>query len=351
MMSFAAGPAPMAAFGGVGLAPDIPGGHHTGQHYFDGNETRPAADREQELMARLPNLVRSAKVAKGWAWMLSSFESRAIFSREALAKLPVLRRRDLALMQAGKPPFGGLVPEPVSAFKRIFAAGGTYDPEGAGYDTWRAARALFAAGIRKGDLVVNCLSYHLAPSGFIVDSGCRALGCPVIPAGPAEFQEELDARVEIIAHLEPVAYAGTAELAVRLIERAEAAGRPLASLRVAFVPEGETEPAARGALNARGIAVFEAMTTPELGVIAFETEAHDGFVLNEGLVAEIVRPGTGTPATPFEQGELVVTSFDPHHPLIRLATGQLTTERPGISSCGRTNLRLSGWQGAATPRA
>ncbi|MDF2996698.1 MAG: AMP-dependent synthetase [Xanthobacteraceae bacterium] len=348
MMSFAAGPAPLVAFGGLSLAPDLPGGHT--QHYFDANETRPSPEREQELMVRLPNLVRSAKVAKGWAWMLSGFESRAIFSREALASLPVLRRRDLALMQAGKPPFGGLVPEPVAAFKRIFADGGAYAPEGAGYDTWRAARALFAAGIRKGDLVVNCLSYHLTPSGFIVDSGCRALGCPVIPAGPAEFQEELDARIEIIAHLEPVAYAGTAELAVRLIERAEAAGRPLSSLRVAFVPEGATEPAARGVLNARGIAVFEAMTTPELGVIAFETEAHEGFVLNEGLIAEIVKPGTGTPVPAHEQGELVITAFDPHHPLIRLATGLLTSERPGVSPCGRTNVRLSGWQGAAATR-
>lgn len=345
MMSFAAGPAPLVAFGGVGLAPDLPGGHS--QHYFDSNETRPAADREQELMARLPILVRSAKVAKGWAWMLSGFESRAIFSREALAKLPLLRRRDLALMQAGKPPFGGLVPEPVAAFKRIFTAGGIYDPEGAGYDAWRAARALFAAGIRKGDLVVNCLSYHLAPAGFIVDSGCRALGCPVIPAGPAEFQEELDARIAIISHLEPVAYAGTAELALRLTERAEANGSPLSSLRIAFVPEGETEPAVRGALNARGVAVFEAMTTPELGVVAFETGAHDGFVLNEGLIAEIVTPGTGTPVAPHEPGELVVTAFDPHHPLIRLATGRLTSERPGISSCGRTNTRLAGWQGEA----
>lgn len=348
MMSFA-GPVPQLAYGGLAFAPDVPGGHS--QRYFDARETRPSEDREQELMARLPNLVRSAKVAKGWAWMLSAFESRAVFSREALAKLPVLRRRDLALMQSGKPPFGGLVPEPVAAFKRIFAADGVYEPEGAGFDAWRAARALFAAGIRKGDLVVNCLSYHLAPAGFIVDSGCRALGCPVIPAGPAEFQEELDARIEIIAHLEPVAFAGTAELALRLIERAEANGRTLSSLRIAFVPEGETEPAARGALNARGIEVFEAMTTPELGVVAFETEAHDGFVLNEGLIAEIVKPGTGMPVAPFEPGELVVTAFDPHHPLIRLATGRLSAERPGASPCGRTNIRLTGWHGDATARA
>lgn len=350
-MTTFAGPAPQFAYGGLALAPDLPGIHHHSRHYFDARETRPVSDREQELMARLPNLVRSAKVAKGWAWMLSGVESRAVFSREALAELPLLHRRDLALMQAGKPPFGGLVPEPVSAFKRIFATGGVYEPEDAGFDAWRAARALFAAGIRKGDLVINCLSYHLAPSGFIVDSGCRALGCPVIPAGPAEFLEELDERIEIINHLEPVAFAGTAELAVRLVERADAEGRPLSSLRVAFIPEGDTEPTARGALNARGIAVFEAMTTPELGVVAFETEAHDGFVLNEGLIAEIVHPGTGTPVAPCrESGELVVTAFDPHHPLIRLATGLLTAERPGTSACGRTNMRLSGWHGEAASR-
>lgn len=348
MMSHVAGFGSHAAFGGSALAPEVPGFDH-GPSHFDDRETRPAAVREAELMTRLPNLVRSAKVAKGWAWMLSGVDSRAVFTREALAGLPVLRRRDLALMQAGKPPFGQLVPEPVSAFKRVFAAGTVYEPEAAGFDAWRAARALYAAGIRKGDLVVNCLSYHLGPSGFIVDSGCRALGCPVIPAGPAEFTDELDERIAVIEHLEPVAYAGTAELALRLVERAEATGRRLSSLRIAFVPEGETDPATRGALATRGITMFEAMTTPELGVIAYETEAHDGFVLNEGLIAEIVRPGTSALQTAGEPGELVVTSFDPHHPLIRLGTGMITAERPGISACGRTNMRLTGWRGQVAP--
>lgn len=348
MMSHVAGFGSPAAYGGSALAPEVPGFDQSAQH-FDPRETRPAAEREAELMTRLPNLVRSARVAKGWAWMLSGVDARGVFSREALARLPVLRRGDLALMQAGKPPFGQLVPEPVSAFKRVFAAGSVYEPEAAGFDAWRAARALYAAGIRRGDLVINCLSYHLAPSGFVVDSGCRALGCPVIPAGPAEFQDDLDARIAVIEHLEPVAYAGTAELALRLVERAESQGRRLASLRVAFVPEGETDPATRGALASRGIIVFEAMTTPELGVIAYETEVHDGFVLNEGLIAEVVRPGTGTPVAPGETGELVVTSFDPHHPLIRLGTGLLTAERAGMSACGRTNVRLAGWRGAVAP--
>lgn len=354
-MSFAAS-LPPAAMAGMGFAPDLPAGQSGDQRFFDARESRPADMREQELITRLPNLVRSAKVAKGWAWLLSGVDARSVASRAALARLPVLRRHDLAAMQAGAAPFGGLVPEPIATFKRVFGAAGNgagalvYEPEANGYDTWRAARALFAAGLRKGDVLLNGLSYHLEPAGFIIDSGCRAMGCPVIPAGPADSAEGLDQRLDVAEHLAPAAFAGTANLLSRLIERAAESGRPL-GFRLAFIPEGEVGADLRQQAAARGIAVVEALTSPELGIIAYQTTADDGFVLNEDLLAEIVRPGTGEPVEPGEAGEVLLTSFDPHHPFIRLATGRLSRQVAGTSACGRTNMRLAGWLGSATQAA
>lgn len=343
MMSYAAGLS-NSALGGLVYAPGTLGDHSPDRRHFDARETQPAEQREDELLARLPILVRSAKVAKGWAWLLSGVESRSVTTRDALARLPVLRRHDIAGMQAGKAPFGGLVPEPPAAFKRLFTSpGGVYQAEASGNDSWRAARGLFAAGVRKEDVVLNCLSYHLAPAGFIVDAGCRALGCPVIPAGPGD----LDERIEAIEHLLPSVYAGTADYLLALLDRARASGRDVSSLRIAFIPEGGIEDAARARAEAHGISVTEALTTPELGVLAFETPAHDGFVLNEDLLVEIVRPGTGEPVAAGEVGEVVVTAFDPHRPFIRLATGLLSAILPGTSADGHTNTRLAGWLGTA----
>jgi len=339
MMSLAASLPPVT---GLAAAPGMPPGP-TAAH-FDDRETRPAAEREEELMARLPHLIRSAKVAKGWAWLLSGTDARSVTSREALARLPVLRRADLAGMQAGRPPFGGLVPEPVTAFKRVFASpGGFYAPEAAAHDAWLAARALFAAGLRKGDIVVNCQSYHLAPAGFVIDSGCRALGCPVVPAGPSTNDAELDERIAIIEHLAPVALAGTAERISKLLHRAAQIGRDVSSLRIALIGDGPIDGQTRAELAGKGIVSFTTMTTAELGVIAYETSAHDGFVLNEGFIAEIVHPGTGDPVEPGDAGELVITTFDPHSPFVRLGTGMISAQLPGTDASGRTNTRLAGW--------
>lgn len=340
MISYAASLANIAA-AGLEFAPDT---SSLEQRHFDGLETQAPEQREELLLARLPLLVRSAKVAKGWAWLLSGIDARSVTSRQALAKLPVLRRHDIAGMQAGAPPFGGLVAERPAAFKRLFpSAGGVYQAEAAATDAWRAARALFAAGIRSENVVLNCLPYHLATSGFIVDSGCRALGCPVIPAGPGD----LDERLGVIEHLAPLAYAGTADFLLQLADRAKETGRDIGSLRLAFIPEGGLEEATRARLAGLGIAASAALTSPELGVLAFETPGHDGFVVNEDLLVEIVHPGTGEPVAEGEVGEVVVTAFDPHRPLIRLATGQLSAVLPGASSEGHTNTRLAGWLGTA----
>ncbi|MBS7540029.1 phenylacetate--CoA ligase family protein [Ancylobacter lacus] len=321
---------------------------------LDDRETASREEREQLLFSRLPHLLRSARVARGWAWLTNGTLPGDVASRAALARLPVLRRGDLAAMQAGRPPFGGLVPEPAGSFKRIFAnpAGArlVLAPEATGQDSWLAGRALHAAGVRKGDVVINALPYHLASTGFIVDSACRTLGSPVVPAGPAEFSDELDLRIEIIEHLMPTAIAGTGELVLRLLDRAAATGRDVSSLGIAFLTEGGTDPATRALIQRRGVDVFDTMLVPEIGIVAFEDGA-GGFVLNEDLIAEIVHPGTGEPVAPGEAGELVITSFDPHHPFIRLGTGQLTAECLPDRPAARTNLRLAGWLGSAEQQA
>ncbi len=321
---------------------------------LDDREAAAPAEREQTLFSRLPHLLRSARVARGWAWLTNGSLPADVSSRAALAGLPVLRRADLAAMQAGRPPFGGLVPEPAASFKRIFAnpagAGMVLAPEATGHDSWLASRALYASGVRKGDVVINGLPYHLASTGFIVDSACRTLGCPVVPAGPAEFSDELDLRIQIIEQLMPTAIAGTGELVLRLLDRAAATGRDLSSIGIARLAEGGTEPATRALIQRRGVDVFDTMLVPEIGIVAFEDGA-GGFVLNEDLIAEIVHPGTGEPVAAGEAGELVLTSFDPHHPFIRLGTGLLTAERAADRPALRTNLRLAGWLGSADQQA
>jgi phenylacetate-CoA ligase len=265
-------------------------------------------------------------------------------TRAALARLPVLRKSELPAMQKADPPFGGLVPEEIDRFGRLFTSPGPiYEPEGKHEDAWRAGRALNAAGFRGGDVVLNTFSYHLTPGGFIMDGGARALGCIVIPAGPGNTEQQLD----IIEQLQPVGYTGTPDFLKILLDAAEAAGRPAASIREAVVSGAAFPPSLQAEIKARGIDAYQAYATADLGVIAYESSARSGMIISEDVLVEIVRPGTGDPVPDGEVGEVVVTSFDPHHPWIRLALGDLSAILPGLSPCGRTNTRIRGWMGRA----
>jgi len=317
------------------------------QHYDD-LETRPPAQREADLFAKLPNVLAAALATSGYAAHLKGIDPAAITDRAALAKLPVLRKADLPALHKDNPPFGGFVGSSLGSFGRLFTSPGPiFEPEGTGIDPWGTARGLFAAGFRRGDVVLNTFGYHLTPGGFIMDSAARAIGCAVIPAGPGNTEQQM----EVIGAYRPSAYTGTPDFLKLLIEAADSRGVDTSSLKRAIVSGAAFPPSLQAWVRERGIDAYQLYATADIGLIAYETSARDGMVLNENLIVEIVRPGTGDPVTEGEVGEIVVTNLDPHHPQIRLAVGDLTAILPGVSGSGRTNTRIKGWLGRADQTA
>src|SRR6201993_4422353 len=308
--------------------------------HYDGLETREPSEREAELFSRLPGILHHAMAAPAYAERLAGIDPAAITSRAALARLPVLRKSELPALHKAAPPFGGFVATPPGAFARLFTSPGPiYEPEAAHADPWRGARALFATGFRPGDVVLNTFSYHLTPGGFIMDSSARALGCAVIPAGPGNAE----AQFELIEAYRPVGYSGTPDFLKILLDAAANAGRDVSSIKRALVSGAAFPPSLQSEIKSRGIEAYQAFGTADLGMVAFETPAREGMVVNEDLILEIVKPGTGDVVTPGDVGEIVVTSLDQQHPWIRLALGDLTAALPGLSPCGRTNMRIKGW--------
>jgi phenylacetate-CoA ligase len=312
--------------------------------HYDQLETRDPEQRELAQFNLLPDLVRHALAAPGWAEHLKGVDAAAVASREALASLPVLRKATLHELQARRPPFAGLVTSSPGGIARIFMSPGPiFEPEGYAEDWWRAARALYAAGIRKGDIVHNTFAYHLTPGGWILDSGARALGCAVIAAGPGNTEQQLEA----IRVLKPTVYIGVPDYLKILLDKGKELGKDISSIRKALVGGGALFPSLRAEYKQRGIPTFQSYATADLGIIAYESEALEGMIVDEGVIVEIVRPGTGDPVAAGEVGEVVVTAFNRDYPMIRFATGDLSAVLPGISPCGRTGMRIKGWLGRA----
>lgn len=326
----------------------------SGEHY-DPREARDAAAREAELMRRLPEQVRQAQsCAPAFAERVAGIDPNRIDSREALATLPVTRKHELLERQKAersRDVFGGFSAigwgsgrAPERRALRVFASPGPiYEPEGRGADYWRMARALFAAGFRAGDLAHNAFSYHFTPAASMMESGAHALGCTVFPAGIGQTEQQAQA----IAELKPDGYMGTPSFLKLILDKAAELGHSTASLTKASVGGEAFPPSLRDAFLARGIAAYQSYGTADLGLIAYETSSREGLVVDEDVVIEIVRPGTGDPVPEGEVGEVVVTPLNPDYPLIRFGTGDLSAVLPGTCPSGRTNQRIRGWLGRA----
>ena len=320
---------------------------------YDALECRAPQDREADLFARLPGfLAKAANDAPGLGNWLEGHNLKSIDSREALATLPVLRKAELMERQLAEPPFGGFAnPSSIGGSRVFVSPGPIWEPQGLAADAWQSARAFFAAGIRPGDVVHNAFSYHLTPGGFILDEGARALGCTVFPAGVGNTEMQVDAA----AALKPQVYCGTPDFLKVMLDKAGEMGRDLSSFRLGLVSGGALFPSLREHYREHGIAVLQCYATAEFGVIAYEAadaagNPYPGMLLNENLILEIVRPGTGDPVAEGEVGEVVVTSFNEAYPMVRLGTGDLSAVLPGASPCGRTNTRIKGWMGRADQR-
>ena len=314
--------------------------------YYDDLETRSPEAREGALMARLPGLIEHAMAnATGWTRQLAGVDPKAISSRKALASLPVLRKSELKALQRAAPPFGGLATVAPGHMGHLYMSPGPiFEPEGAGDDPWRSARALWAAGIRPGHVIQNCFGYHLTPGAWMVDLAARKLGCAVIPAGIGQTEQQ----IEVIRALKPDAYVGTPSFLRIIVERARETGADISNLKRALVAAEALPPSLRAWFHEQGVqTVLQWYGTADVGLIAYESEALEGMILDEDLILEIVRPGTGEPVTDGEVGEVVVTSFNSVYPMIRFGTGDLSAVLSGPSPCGRTNVRIRGWLGRA----
>ena len=322
--------------------------------YFDRYETRPLKAREAAFFRDLRAVLKISRArAPALRAQLKGVDIDAIKSRGDLAQIPVVRKSDLKAMQADHPPFGGLAAVRAMQLKRILVSPGPiFEPEGSSPDWWGTARAMHAAGIRKGDVVINTFAYHLTPGGFILDAGARALGCPVIPAGPGNKEAQL----ELIEHYRPRAYVGTPDFLKILLDAGRELGRDTNSIEVALVTGAALPASLRAELEGRGVKVRQCYAIADVGLVAYETDAPDGtpnpgMVVDERIVLEIVRPGTSDRVAPGEVGEIVVSRADAVHPVIRLGTGDLSALMLEPSPCGRTGPRIKGWMGRADQKA
>jgi len=316
--------------------------------YFDALEIRDPAVRRADQLRRVRATIVSAITLPAWREHLGPVNPAEIDSLTALAQLPVLRKSALPALQKALRPFGGLMPGQTGRWKRLMMSPGPiFEPEAHEIDPWHVARAMHAAGIRAGDVIQNTFSYHLTPGAWCFDGGAQRVGCAVIPAGPGNTEAQLD----LIEAYRPSVYTGTPDYLKTILETADEKGRDVTSLRRALVSGAAFPPTLQAWIAARGIDAYQCYATAECGVIAYETSAREGLVLDEDILVEIVRPGTGIPVEPGEVGEIVVTVLDPAKPIVRLAVGDLSAFLPGTSVCGRTHDRIKGWMGRADQTA
>jgi phenylacetate-CoA ligase len=320
--------------------------------FYDALETREPAQREAALMAALPGQLAHARAAApAFAELLQGVNVSQVTNRAALARLPVVRKHELlerqiaARARTATDVFGGFsTVGNGAAMPRVFSSPGSiFEPEGTARDYWRMARAIYAAGFRSGELIHNCFSYHFVPAGSMMETGAHAMGCSVFPGGTGQTEQQ----VQAMRDLQPAGYIGTPSFLKIIVEKAAEMGVTIPSVKKAMFGGEAFPPSLRDWFLERGIDGYQCYATADLGLIAYETSARQGLVLDEGVIVEIVRPGTGDPVADGEVGELVVTTLNPAYPLIRFGTGDLSAVLPGTCPTGRTNARIKGWMGRA----
>jgi phenylacetate-CoA ligase len=317
--------------------------------YYDQLEIRNHEQREREQFAALGQQIANAQEnAPYFARLLAGVNPADIKDRAGLAQLPVTRKSDFTELQHAHPPFAQMVTQPLGGLSHVFMSPGPiFDPEGGRADYWRLARAMYAAGFRKGELVYNTFSYHFTPAGFMADLGARAIGCAVFPGGIGQTEMQVAA----IAALRPQCYVGTPSFLKIILKKADELKADVSSIQNALVSAEALPRSLRASLGERGVKTLQCYAIGDLGLVAYESPAQEGMIVDEGVIVEIVRPGTGEPVAAGEVGEVVVTTLTPEYPLIRFATGDLSATLPGASPCGRTNLRIKGWLGRADQTA
>ena len=317
--------------------------------FYDDLETRSTDQRDQALHAALPLHIAHAKAnTEYFASLLKEIDADSIRDRASLARIPVTRKSDLIALQKRTPPFGGMAAVPNGRLGRIFSSPGPiYDPQGATGDFWRFGRALWAAGFRSGEVIHNTFSYHFTPAGFMMDLAAQAVGCAVFPAGIGQTEMQ----IQTIVDLRPDGYAGTPSFLRIILEKADETGADISCLKKALVSGEALLPAVRESLSARGIEVRQCYGTADVGLIAYESQPNAGLIVDEGVIVEIVRPGSNDPVADGEVGEVVVTNLSSDYPLIRFGTGDMSAVLDGQSACGRTNMRIKGWMGRADQTA
>ncbi len=317
--------------------------------FYDSLETRSADERSQAQLEAIREQIRHVQNnTEAYSESLKGINADDITDATSFSTLPLTRKSELIELQQAQRPFGGYTTSNASFHSHVFASPGPiYEPGFAVADFWRFARSLYASGFRSGDLVHNCFSYHFTPAGQMFDSAALALGCSVIPAGVG--QTEL--QVQTITDLSPNGYVGTPSFLKIILEQADELGSDVSSIKKAMMSGEALPPPLRDGFVERGIRVQQCYGTADLGLIAYESSAQEGLIIDEGVYLEIVRPGTGELVAEGEVGEVVVTNLGQEYPLIRFATGDLSAYLPGTSPCGRTNQRIRGWMGRADQTA
>ena len=307
--------------------------------FFDELETRSADEREADVARKLPLLIEAA-INQGS--LSPVVDPKLITSVRNLAQLPVLRKSDLVKSQKTQMPLGGLAD--VEAASNVFQSPGPiYEIGHQSHDWWRFGRFMHAAGIGSEDIIQNTFSYHFTPAGLMFENGAAAVGATVFPAGTGQTDQQVRAAKDIGV----TAYAGTPDFLKAILDRADENGVDLSSIKKAAVSGGPLFPQLRSFYADRGISCLQCYATADLGHVAYESAAMDGMIVDEGVIVEIVTPGTGNPVAKGEVGEVLVTTFNADYPLVRFATGDLSAFIPGSSPCGRTNRRIAGWRGRA----